>query len=93
MNCEPSDLAFVVKGFPETNRDRVIRVTTINIDVSAMLLHPMWNYEGELVSPFGGRAVCVADACLRPIRDPGDDAVDETLTYAGDPRVRHGEPA
>jgi hypothetical protein len=24
---------------------------------------------------------CVADACLRPIRDPGDDASDETLEW------------
>ena len=35
-------------------------------------------------------AICttIQDSALKPIRDPGDDAVDETLIYAGDPRVR-----
>lgn len=37
----------------------------------------------DYVDMFGFR-----DRILRPIRDPGDDAVDETLIYAGDPRVR-----
>lgn len=34
------------------------------------------------------RCTAIRDAALKPIRDPGDDAVDETLIYAGDPRVR-----
>ena len=88
MNCRPKDLAIVVRGFPASNRDRIIRVLTIDVDVSAVMHAPMWRYEGTLDGPLGGRATCISDACLRPIRDPGDDAVDETLIYAGDPQVR-----
>lgn len=39
---------------------------------------------GTRLARFGA----TADANLKPIRDPGDDAVDETLIWAGDPRVR-----
>jgi hypothetical protein len=83
MNCKSGDLAMVMRGFPELNRGRVIRVTTVDVLVGAVTNTPMWRYEGDLDGQFGGRCACIADACLRPIRDPGDDEVDEIVKKLG----------
>lgn len=55
---------------------------------------PAWRYEGPLRCAPAGRhkgvkLEAVGDHILRPIRDPGDDAVDETLLRVPSP----SEPA
>jgi hypothetical protein len=77
MRCKPQDLAVVVEGFPVENIGRVIRVT----QSFTMLGEVLWRYEGQLEGPNGSQARAVADDCLRPLRDPGDSARDESLEW------------
>lgn len=109
MNCRPGDLARVVgldsrlglndrfvkllndspwylDGIPHWRLEEPIRIVLPGDGVS-MTTGRLYSAGERLV------AYSLADRYLRPIRDPGDDAVDETLIYAGDPQVRHGEPA
>jgi hypothetical protein len=76
--CRPGDLCIVVKGQYTHNIGRVVRV------IASMDLRPfgrVWSYQGALVDDFGGLLGGVADDCLRPIRDPGLTATDETLAW------------
>lgn len=80
LRCRPGDLAAITAGEPEENLGKVIRVTALS-ECSPFLA---WFYEGEVLGPFGGRAVFVADDCLRPLRP--DEGTDETLRIAGRPQ-------
>lgn len=80
LNCKPGDLAIVVRGRPTHNLGSVVRVIRLAQDA-----WEIWEYEGRLTNTRGGRITGIGDECLRPIRDPGDDAVDETLAWAGAP--------
>lgn len=75
LRCRPGDLAIVVNGFPSINLGRVVKCLQ-PIDTRYGV---SWLYEGELEGLIGGRAVAVGDECLKPLRDPGDDALDEML--------------
>ena len=82
MNCKPGDLAVVVcAGRLE---GRVIRVTSLDPGRSPCG-RPLWLYEGDLTDPDGFRYESIWDHILRPLRDPGDDAVDEMVVIAGKP--------
>lgn len=80
MNCKPGDLAQV---FRVTAKEiewalgrivRCVRLELLNGRLGWILEHPL-----EEPDP-GIWAWCwIADDCLRPIRDPGDDARDEML--------------
>lgn len=84
MNCKPGERAFVIAGFPASNLGKVVRVLKLEGN--------LWEYEGHLDSMFpGARAWRVADDCLCPIRDPGDDAIDESKAWL--PPVPTKEPA
>ena len=81
MNCKPGDLAIVVStlGYPRLDRCRgmIVKVTAVY-----EVRHPfgaMWAVEDHPLIEH------VADACLRPIRDPGDDAQDESFRWAPAP--------
>jgi len=78
-NCKPGQMALVVRGFPECNLGRIVRVTALNDGISVLTGTAMWDFEGDLVGPLGGPAGAVADACLKPLRDPGDNEVDEMV--------------
>lgn len=91
LNCRPGDLARVIST-PETDyvgiTDRIIKVTQIS-EFKTPMGYVAWDYETMPLSvpcPCGcGRNALIgpiADSALRPIRDPGDDAVDETLELA-----------
>lgn len=95
MNCKPGDLAITLSRFPETDRlrDRIVKVLDSQVpDVFGFGL--AWLIEGRLgLAGFadvkyalpgetvGGDVdrMYFPDAWLRPLRDPGPDAVDETL--------------
>lgn len=47
---------------------------------------PAWWIDPPLIAPDGEVHEGVIDFLLRPLRDPGDDAVDEILTLAGKPQ-------
>lgn len=85
LNCKPGDLARVIST-PETRmhgvEDWIVKVTVASSDFNAG--RPAWCYEGATrcppKGPFKGIGIeAFADDLLRPMRDPGDDAVDETL--------------
>ena len=74
MNCKPGDLARIVTAGPF--QDQLIVVTEVYFSPWGWI----WDYEGPLKRlPNGDRQTGFFDHVLRPIRDPGDDAVDETL--------------
>lgn len=72
LNCKPGDLAIVVSGRPVENLGRVIRV----IEIKPIAYLMAWSFEGDLLD-----VDMVDDSCLKPLRDPGDDARDETLMW------------
>jgi hypothetical protein len=87
MNCKKGDLAVVVRS-SHGNEGKVVRCVQfipafrrIFADGSSQTTAG-WEIDPRLAS-FDGPDACWAapDECLRPIRDPGDDATDETLTW------------
>ena len=83
MNCKPGDLAVIVSGIPADNIGKIIKVLTVEDRWYGLA----WDYEGALYGANfpGVRADRVADSCLRPIRDPGEDATDEMVELLGKP--------
>lgn len=74
MNCQSGDFCRVIAG---EFRDRFLTVTELHQDPKH---GPHWSYEGEYFKcKDGSKQLTFFDHRLRPIRDPGDDAVDETL--------------
>lgn len=91
LNCWPGCLA-IVRSTPDTQRhgvvDRILKLTEVNGVCPDGT--PSWGYEGpsiefELRPGFTLVVGGLSDSILRPIRDPGDDAVDETLVRLGKP--------
>lgn len=84
MNCKGNELAIlkVPKGVPgHEHTGKIVFITTL-IDGN------YWKYEGTLCTPEGVPYVKINDNCLRPLKNPGDDEVDETLTWkCGKPSV------
>lgn len=85
MNCRPGDLARVIST-PETREAGVVdwffKVTHLSGESENG--KPAWAFEGPWRRVPKGHLkgtlfIGIADDILRPIRDPGDDAVDETL--------------
>lgn len=95
MNCKPGDLAVVVKssGYGVAGEiskllvGRIVRVTKLDKPVAAGLhcsADLVWSFEEPVKLEFDGKSYTahgIADDCLRPIRDPGDDARDESLSW------------
>ena len=94
MNCKPGDLAIVVKAnrVPE-NVGRIVKVVRLvsrgEVLFSSGCVNGTagWLVEGRVRSflGFNGNEGVFPDNCLRPIRDPGDDAQDEMLVLLGKP--------
>jgi hypothetical protein len=86
MNCKPGDLAVIVKLFQDDEPSflgKLLRVTRLRSKGSDLGYEGQaWEYEGpRLVHKRMGAYLAIADECLRPIRDPGEDARDETLNW------------
>jgi hypothetical protein len=93
MNCKPGDVCIVL-GAPDDvplaheHTDKLIRVTKSQIWCGEIF----WEYEGKRLFLEDGREVeAFMDKYLRPIRDPGKDARDETLEWLQVPSEK--EPA
>jgi hypothetical protein len=87
MNCKPGDLALLTRAieqFPE-QEGRIFTVTTLDLRSP----EPAWYYEGPVIRRVDGTHrktwISLPDQWLRPIRDPGDDATDETLLWLPSP--------
>lgn len=90
MNCKPGDLARVVDS--GVNRNRLVWVLDSDRcdpgEWRCRTLQTMVEYVGDKntgreIAP--GSIVWSLDSSLRPIRDPGDDAVDEMVQKVGAP--------
>lgn len=82
MNCKPGDAAMVVRVHDPKNSWMLGQVVVCKQLVTEKGV-AMWLLEEAIEEPAPSPWAwdCVADACLRPIRDPGDDAQDETLSW------------
>lgn len=89
MNCKPGDLAVFVRSHAgnEGHIVRCLRLAEAS-DFTAWRVFAgpstgqVWLIEGLVrVNPSGRKAPFAQDKNLRPIRDPGDDATDETLEW------------
>jgi hypothetical protein len=78
MNCKQGDLAIVVSfaTHPEHN-GKIVRCVRYKPYQSI----DAWVIDPPLESRFPHSSDWAADRALRPIRDPGDDARDETLDW------------
>jgi hypothetical protein len=83
MNCKPFELARVVPDLwvDEWARGRIVQVRVLGTHNGL----PAWTTDPVLISPEGAICETVQDCILRPLRDPGDDAKDETLTWKNVP--------
>lgn len=100
MNCRSGDLARVVAPGYFIRCSCGVSTLVVKPDTFVVCAKPFadgWFLAEPLpvagewacgAGPFTGTCGSLPDRLLRPIRDPGDAAVDETLIYAGDPRVR-----
>jgi hypothetical protein len=94
MNCKPGDLAVIVTA--DTTDEaallgKIIRVTKLSL-LSDSGANPCWEYDGPRLHCYGREIHGVADLALRPIRDPGEDAKDETIQWKEVP-TKQKEPA
>ena len=81
MNCKPGDLAHIYRVTDKANTwmlGQVVRCVRMEV----MKGRAGWHLEqGVTHSQTIFAWEWVADDCLRPIRDPGDDAQDESLSW------------
>lgn len=75
MNCKPGDLAIVVDA--PAHAAHVIGCIGTCISTFELDGRTIWNFDPPAKGHYWG----VNDFWLRPIRDPGDDARDETLNW------------
>lgn len=81
MNCKPGDLAVYV-GADERCYGHIVRCIRLSKLARLICELPCWVVEPALPCDDGdGDALGVADSLLRPLRHPGNDAVDETLLW------------
>lgn len=82
MNCKPNDIAIIVGigGFMPFAPAIGKLVRVAKLTVPSPKFGPMWLLEAPF-SVAGLTCDAVADCVLRPIRDSGDDALDETLQW------------
>jgi hypothetical protein len=96
MNCKPGDLAVFVRSTcgNEGLIVRCIRLLTKE-EMWERRLHPdtfpCWLTDTPTKCSWGKPDPSAPDAYIRPIRDPGEDARDETLEWLPVPSVK--EPA
>lgn len=81
MNCKPGDLCYLVAPFNAASRGRVVTVLRAARTKETFGRRTFYRSAAVgwvIVGPNMPKSVA-ADECLRPIRDPGDDAKDEIL--------------
>lgn len=103
MNCKQGDLAMFIRVAPNGSVGRNIGriVTCIDLLLFKRICTPagiktfenVWIVRPKLVSWEGKPTPYCPDEWLRPIRDPGDDAQDETLSWKIVPRLNADESA
>lgn len=84
MNCKPGDLAVAIKS-EAGNEGRIMTCIRFLGSVRGYFGDDYWEVDRSLPGKFGNMEPIFRDSGLRPIRDPGDDATDETLLWCGAP--------
>jgi hypothetical protein len=84
MNCKPGDMAVYVRS-DSCNLGKIVRVLRFVGKVDGWTGDDRWLTDSLQVGAYGGRTNTARDSNLRPIRDPGDDATDETLLWLPSP--------
>lgn len=87
MNCKPGEFAWIVQSNDERNFRKIVFVKRRCIPPEGVVLPPIWWCELQsefhairIIHP-AGTVLAINDSWLRPIRDPGEDARDETLLW------------
>ena len=87
MNCKPGDLAVVVADFRKENIGALVRVISADygpwdwkVETLSNTVLGLLDGSGSVVAR-AGQVAGAFDRHLRPIRDPGDDAQDESHAY------------
>jgi hypothetical protein len=85
MNCKPGDLAVVLRSDETTLLgivDKIVEVVELTTSEEG---GPAWGVSKPIkcgcAQNCGEWLDCFPDEILRPIRDPGEDAVDQTLQW------------
>lgn len=86
MNCKPGDLAVIVRSHDQRNIGKLVTVLQPYDEVSWYITSPSVLHHCIRGALQPGFVTAIYDAELRPIRDPGEDAVDETLQRLPAPR-------
>ena len=90
MNCKKDDLAIFVKS-AAGNEGKIVRCVRLasQADLNSVRFidteGPVWVIDRLLLDNRGRHVALAKDESLRPIRDPGDDAVDEMVQKLGKP--------
>lgn len=90
MNCKPGDLAIVVsvkhgyENWAIGQVTRCVRFLGFSEGREGVIPDDCWEIE-PLCGPLGHVYSRISDSALRPIRDPGDDAIDEMVLIVGKP--------
>ncbi len=87
MNCKPGDLAIIIAS-SAGNEGKIVRCVRL-IKAKDYWYKPSgqryedatWEIDRLLPDYAGQLGRTIGDSQLRPIRDPGDDATDETLLW------------
>ena len=75
MNCKPGDLAVVVRARMDPSKiGKIVEVICWHSRAKGWVVEPP-------LCVGGWEFPAVHDDCLQPIRNPGDDAIDETLAW------------
>lgn len=96
MNCKQGDLAIVVRSLLGQSIGRVVRCVKLspisglrNPMTGTVTAGPVWETDDFSPTITGEVHNLWGDWSLRPIRDPGDDAQDETLSWLPVPHKEH----
>lgn len=92
MNCKQGDLAVIVRS-ASGNEGKIVRCVKFAgvVRFYPYGKYPSWEVDPPVPSIFTGTTDCIPDAELRPIRDPGADAKDETLHWLPVPSIERVE--
>lgn len=96
MNCKQGDLARIVAP-DDPAHGYIVRCLylvhhALNAD-GEVVQGDLWRVDPDVPMTNGKPGNCVRDANLRPIRDPGDDAVDESRAWLPPVPTPTKEPA
>lgn len=85
MNCKPGDLAVLVKSFVN-NEGRIFRCIRLaserEVKANCFWVYPnAWVIDTPLLTNTGNFVAMAYDQHMRPIRDPGEDAQDESHAW------------